>query len=127
MDNTAFIINRECCSILDSLSHIVDVDIISKHFPSAAILGGNRCAGKTNVCSIWQAVPNNAGCANGSRDLKFSIFLFLGNHFFCQTILASMCFICHYHDVPALGKRLIAFLKFLHGGKDDAICLTVCQ
>ena len=38
-----------------------------------------------------------------------------------------MRLIRHDDDIPALRKRLIAFLKLLHGCEDDAVCLTVCK
>ena len=38
-----------------------------------------------------------------------------------------MRLIRHDDDIPTIRKRLITFLKFLHGCEDDAVCLTVCK
>lgn len=37
---------------LDSLRHIVDVNVISEYLTGAAVFGGDRSTCKTNVCSI---------------------------------------------------------------------------
>jgi len=52
LNNTAFIINRACCSILNRLCHIVNVDIITEHLTSAAVFGRNRRTCKSNICSV---------------------------------------------------------------------------
>ena len=61
MDNTAFIIYRAGCSILDRLSHIVYIDIIAEHFPCAAISGGYWRTGKTNKRGMRQIITNDLG------------------------------------------------------------------
>ena len=37
LDNSALVINRSCCSILNRLCHIININIITKYFTSAAV------------------------------------------------------------------------------------------
>ena len=123
-DNTAFIVDRACCTILDSLRHIVDVDIIAKHFTGTAILGGNRRAGKADVCSVGQAVADNTSRANNTLGDFFAILVCCDFDFFRKSVLPTMCFICHHDNIAALRKRLVGFLKLLHCSKDNPVCLS---
>ena len=127
VDNPALIVDRAGGSVLYRLGHIVDVDIVAKYLTGAAVLGRDGGAGKTDVCSVGQAVPDDAGCADGSLDLQFALFILFSDHLFRQAVLAPVGLVCHDHDIPALRQRLIGFLKLLHGGKDDAIGLTARQ
>ena len=52
VDDSALIVNRAGSTILHRLGHVVDVDIVAEHLSGAAVLGGNRSAGKADVCSV---------------------------------------------------------------------------
>ena len=123
-DNSAFIINRAGCAIFNSLSHIIDVNIITEHFTSAAVFRRNRSSSKSDVCSIRQAVTNDTGSTNYTL-CNFFAFIVLG-HFnsFSQTILTTMSFVSHYYDISTLRKGFMGLLKLLHSRKDNTVCLT---
>ena len=52
LDYTAFIVNRACRSILNRLCHIVNIDIITEYFTSAAVFRRNWCTRKADICSV---------------------------------------------------------------------------
>ena len=127
MNNTALIVNRSGRSIFDGLRHIINVNVITEHFTGAAVFGGNRSAGKSDISSVWQAVSDNSGCADDCFCFNLSIFFLLHNNLFSQAILPTVRFISHDEDISTLGEGFSTFLKLLHCCKDDAVCLPVRQ
>ena len=123
-DNTAFIVDRACCTILDSLRHIVDVNVITEHLTGAAIFGRNRRTGKADVCSIGQAVADNASRANNTFGDFFAILVSCDFDSLRKPVLPTVGLICHHDDIAALRKWLVGFLKLLHCGKDNPVCLS---
>ena len=56
-----------------------------------------------------------------------AVFLPPGNDLLCQAILPPVGLVHHDDDIPPPGQCRAAFLKLLHGGKDDVVGLTACQ
>ena len=75
LNDTAFVIDRASCAIFDSLRHIINVDVITEHLTGAAVFRGNRGSGKANVCSIRQAVSDNAGSAHNTLGDFFAVLV----------------------------------------------------
>ena len=74
-NDTAFVIDRASCAILDSLRHIINVNVITEHLTGAAVFRGNRGSGEANVCSIRQAVADNAGGAYNTLSDFFTVLV----------------------------------------------------
>ena len=127
MDDATLVVDRPSGPVLHCLGHIVNVDVIAKHFPGAAVFGGDGSAGKPDVCRVGQAVPDDAGGTDGGMDLQFSLVVLSGDHLFCQAVLSPVSLVRHDHDVAPLGQGLAGLLELLHGGKDDAVGLAACQ
>ena len=127
MNYSALIVNRSGRTVLNRLRHIINIDIITEHFTGAAIFRRDWCTGETYVCSVRKAVPDNTGSANDGLRFHLAVFLLPNHNFLCQSVLAAVRLICHDDNIPALGKRLVAFLKLLHSRKNDAVCLSVCK
>ena len=121
VDNPALIVNRASGAILHRLGHIVNVDIVAKYLTGAAVLGRDGGAGKPDVCSVGQAVPDDAGCADGSLDLQFALFILLGDHLFGEAVLTTVSLVSHNNDVPPLRQRLFSAFKLKHGSKNNSI------
>ena len=121
MDNTAFIIDRSGGTIFHSLRHIVDIDIITEHLTSIAVLcrDGRTC--KTNKGSIRQCLADNTGITNNHMCFLFTLGIFRHDNFLVETILTTVRLVCHDHNISALGQWLFATFKFEHGSKDYAI------
>ena len=90
VNDPALIVDRAGGSVLYRLGHIVDVDIVAKYLTGAAVLGRDGSTGKTDVCSVGQAVPDDAGCADGSLNLQFALLVLLGDHLFGEAVLATV-------------------------------------
>ena len=75
LNNTAFVIDRTGCAIFDSLRHIINVNVITEHLTGAAVFRGNRSSGKANVCSVRQAVSDNAGSTNNTLGDFFAVLI----------------------------------------------------
>ena len=82
LNDTAFVIDRAGCAIFDSLRHIINVDVITEHFTGAAVFRGNRSSGEANVCSIRQAVSDNAGSTNNTLGDFFTVLILGHLNFF---------------------------------------------
>ena len=102
MNDPALIVNRSGRTVLNRLCHIINIDIITEHFTGAAILRRDRRTGKTDVCSVRKAVPDNTGSANDGLRFHLAVFLLPNHNFLCQSVLAAMRLICHDDDIPAL-------------------------
>ena len=98
-DNTTFIINRSCCTILNRLRHIIDIDIIAKDLPRTTVFCRNRCSCKTNICSIRQCITNKSSCTNNTFCYFLTRFILCNLNFFSKSILPSMCFIRHNYNI----------------------------
>ena len=127
LNDTAFVINRAGCTIFNSLRHIINVDVVTEHFTSAAVFRGNRCSGKTDVCSVRQAVSDNS-CSTYNTLGDFFTVLILGHfNLFGQAVLSTVGFVCHNDDISALRKGFVRFLKLLHSRKDNTVSLSTFQ
>ena len=102
LDHAALIINRACGPVSDSLSHIVDIDIIAEDLARAAVLQGNRRAGKPDIGRVRQTVADNSGGPLYQLGGFLALCIFDHFDFFGQAVLAAVCLICHDDDVPAL-------------------------
>ena len=127
MNDTAFIINWLCSAIFYRLCHIINIYVIPKNFRGAFVFGRNGRTCKANIGSIWQILTNDARCTHNGFGFDFSLRVFLDYHFFRQTILPTVRLVRHNYNISSFGKGFMAFLKFLHGRKNNAVCLTVCQ
>ena len=123
--DTAFIINRAGCPILDSLRHIINVDIVTENSTGIMIPGGNRCAGKPDKGCIRQAVTNDAGSADDPSGFLFTLFVRYHLDPFSQSVLTAVRFVCHNDDIPTFRERCIRLLKFLHSCEDNAVCSSL--
>ena len=74
-----------------------------------------------------QCTSYDAGCANNCFRLYFAVVILLDDDLLVQTVLSTMCFICHHDDVSPFGKRFVAFLKLLHRREDNPVCLSICE
>ena len=74
MDDAAFIVNRSGRSVLNCLSHIVNVDIITEHLTGAPIFRRDGSTGEADVCSVRKAITDNTGGTDNSLCLDFTIF-----------------------------------------------------
>ena len=94
LDYTAFIVNRTCSTVLNSLCHIIYVDIISEYLTSATVFRRNRCTRKADICSIRKCITNNTSS---------SYFNLTGLSVYCfgKSILTSVCFISHNYNIVA--------------------------
>ena len=98
-DNTAFVINRTGCSIFNSLSHIINVNVVTEYFDSAAVFAGNWSSCKTDITCVWKTVADYAGCSDCAVSNKVALFVTAGFDFLCKSILSAVSFICHYDDI----------------------------
>ena len=57
----------------------------------------------------------------------FTLFIFFNDYFFIKTILSTVGFIRHYHNISTFGQRLLATLKLEHRGEDNAVCFSTIQ
>ena len=121
MDNTALIVDGTGCAIFHGLSHVVNVDIITEHFPCIAVFGGHRRARKANKGRIGKGIADDSRVADYDSGFGFTRFIFTHNHALIHAVLAAMGFVCHNHDVAAIRQRFLAFLELEHGGENDAV------
>ena len=126
-DNTALIVNWTRCSIFHSLRHIVNIDIITKNFTRISIFCRNRRSCKAYVGCVRQGVMNNTGITNHCMCFFFTLFIFFNDYFFIKTILSTVGFIRHYHNISTFGHWLLATLKLEHRGEDNAVCFSTIQ
>ena len=126
-DNTALVVNRTRCAILHSLCHIVNIDIITKNFTRISIFCRNRRSRKAYVGCIWQGIMDDTGIANDRMCFFFALFIFFDDNFLIKTILSTVGFIRHHHNISPFGQRLLATLKLEHRGEDNAICFSTIQ
>ena len=83
MDDAAFIVNRSGRSILNCLSHIVNVDIITEHLTGAPIFRRDGSSGEANVCSVRKTITNNPGSADNCLCFDLAVFLLAHYNFLC--------------------------------------------
>ena len=83
MDDAAFIVNRSGRSILNCLSHIVNVDIITEHLTGAAVFRRDRCASKANICSVRERITDDSGSTDDGLGLNLAVFLLAHYNFLC--------------------------------------------
>ena len=95
MDHSTFVKDRTCCAIFHSLSHIVNVDIVTENLAGVAVFLRDWSSGKTDKCGIGETVADNPGCTN----MNFAILVD-----FLKTILSPVGFICHHHNIAPLRK-----------------------
>ena len=76
LNNTALVIYRTGGTIFHRLCHIIDVNIITEHLTSVAILHRNRCAGKSDEGRIRQSISDNT-CRTDFDFTGLSVDLFL--------------------------------------------------
>ena len=126
-DNAALIVNRTRCTIFHRLCHIINIDIITKNFTRISIFCRNRCSCKAYVSCIRQGIMNDTGIANDRMCFFFTLFIFFDDNFFIKTILSTVGFIRHYHNISTFGQRFLATLKLEHRGEDDAVCFSTIQ
>ena len=55
------------------------------------------------------------------------ISIFFDDNFFIKTILSTVGFIRHYHNISTFGQWLLATLELEHRGEDDAVCFSAIQ
>ena len=127
VNHTALVVDGSGCTVFNCLCHIIYVDVITEDFACAAVFCGDRRSGESNICCIRKRVSYDAGSAYNGFRLDFAIVLLLDHNLLIETILPAMRFICHHDNVPAFRKSFVAFLKFLHGREDYAVCLSVCK
>ena len=120
LDNTAFVIYRTSSTIFNCLCHVVNIYVVTKHFTSIAVFHRNRCSGKSDKSCIRQSIADNTS----RTDFDFTC---LDIDLFFQTVLPTMSFIRHNHNISALRKAIKGFLKFLHRGKNNAVCFSTVQ
>ena len=96
IDHTALVEDGTSSTIFDGLGHVVDVDIIAKHFACRVVFEGNRCTCKPDISSVRQGVAHHSSCAN----LEFACLFVNG---LAESVLATVGFISHHDDVSALG------------------------
>ena len=120
-DHPAFIVNRAGGSVLNRLSHVIDVNVVPEHFAGASVFGGDGSSRKADIGGIRQAVADDARRADNSFG-NFLAFFICGNpDLFRQPVLPTVGLIRHDDDVSAFGKSLMGFLKLLHGGKENPV------
>ena len=124
MHNTTLIINRPCCPIFNSLCHIIDINIITKNLSSISVFIWNRCPCKTNKSRIRQCIMNYSGIANDCTCFFLTFFIFWYNHSLIETILTTMGFICHDHNISSFRQWLFSTFKLKHGCENNAICCS---
>ena len=95
MNHAAFVKDRACCTIFHSLSHIVNVDIVTENLTGVAIFLGDRSSGKADKCGIGETVTNDPG----GSDVDFAVLVDL-----LKTILSPVGFVSHNHNIAPLGK-----------------------
>ena len=64
LDNATLVINRTGSSILNSLGHVVNIDIITEDLTGTSVLHGKRSTRKSDVGSVRKTVANDSRCAN---------------------------------------------------------------
>ena len=116
MNHAAFVKDRACCAIFHSLSHIVNVDIVTENLAGVAVFLRNRSTCKTNKCCIWETVPNDPG----GSDVDFTVLID-----FFKAVLSPVSFIGHNHDIAPLRKGRTGFFKLLHSGKNNSVCFPI--
>ena len=109
---TAFIEYRPGGSIFHRLCHVININIVPEYLAGIAVFLRNRSPGKTDEGGIWQTVTDDPG----GSDVDFSVFFDL-----FKSVLSTVSFVSHDHDVATLGQCRSGFLELLHGGKDNAI------
>ena len=127
MNDAAFVIDRLCCLIFYGLGHIIDVNIVAEDFTGASILRRDRRTGKANIGRIGQSIPDHTSGPNHCFCFDLAVLFLFHNDLFAESVLPAMRFVGHDDDITPLGKRFTALLKLLHGGKNDAVCLSVGQ
>ena len=95
MDHSTFVKYRSGSAIFHSLSHIVNVNIVTENLAGVAVFLGDRSTGKTDKCCIGETVPDDPG----SSDVNFSVLID-----FFKAVLSPVSFIGHHHDIAPLGK-----------------------
>ena len=70
---------------------------------------------------------DDTGIANDRMCFFFALFIFFDDNFLIKTILSTVGFIRHHHNISPFGQRLLATLKLEHRGEDNAICFSTIQ
>ena len=70
---------------------------------------------------------DDTGIANDRMCFFFALFIFFDDNFLIKTILSTVGFISHHHNISPFGQRLLATLKLEHRGEDNAICFSTIQ
>ena len=120
-DHPAFIVNRAGGSVLNRLSHVVDVNVVPEHFTGASVFGGDGSSRKADIGGVRQAVADHARRADNSFGNFLSFFICGDSDLFRQSVLPPVGLIRHDDDVSAFGKSLMGFLKLLHGGEENPV------
>ena len=121
MDYAALIIYGTRCAVFHSLRHVVNINVITENFSGVAVFGGYRRTSESDECCVRKGVADDAGIANYDSGFGFALFIFAHDYTLIHAVLATVRLVCHNHDVASSGQRLFAFLKFEHGGKDNAV------
>ena len=127
LHDTAFIVDRTCRTVLDSLCHVIDVNIISEYFTGISVLSGNRRTRKADICSIRERITDNSSCTDDLTGNKLAVLILRHLDLFGKTVLPSMSFISHDNNISSFRQRLTRFLKLLHRGKDNAVSLATVK
>ena len=127
LHDTALIVNGTSRTVLNSLRHIVNVDIVTEHLTGVPILSGYRSTRKADICSIRERITDNSSRADDLTGNKLAVLILGHLDFFCQTILPSMGFISHNDDISSFRQRFARFLKLLHRGEDNAVSLATVK
>ena len=127
LHDTALIVNRTSSTVLNSLCHIINVDIITEHLTGVSIFHSDRRSRKSDICSVRERITDNSSRTDDLTGNKLAVLVLRHFDFFCQTILSSMSFVSHNNDVSAFGQRFARFLEFLHRCEDNAVCLATVK
>ena len=127
MNHTTFIIDRTGSSILDSLGHIIDIDIVAENLPGVPILGGNGCPCKANERSIGECIADDARITNNDTSFFFTFVVLANNNAFVKAILPAVCLVRHDNDISTFRQRFLPMPKFEHRRKDDPVRRTTVQ
>ena len=103
VDDAAFIVYRASRTVLDSLRHVVDVDIIAKHLAGIAILYRYRRAGEADERRTGQGIVNDAGIAHHHAGFLFTGLVFAYDNALVKAILAAVCLVGYDHNVAPGG------------------------
>ena len=124
MNHTAFVVDWAGGAVLHRLRHIVNVDVITEHLSDIAVFDRNRRPRKSDKGCVRKRIVQNARVADYNTGFLVAIGILRHHYAFVKSVLPTMRFVCHNHNVVALGKRLLSLFKFEQCSKDNAVCFA---